>query len=100
MPITPDDSATSPYGLHRPTMADAREAMHRVHGHTGRSAWARLLQAAGMSGDETGDDALPRLLTAMTGLDPVSQLCAQALRIRLASHTHLTAAHTITRSTA
>jgi hypothetical protein len=99
MPTTPDDSARA-YGLHRPTMADAREAMHRVHGHTGRSAWERLLHSAGLSGTETGDDALRPLLTAMAGLDPVSRLCAQALQIRLSSHTHLSAAHTITRSTA
>ena len=71
----------SPYGLHRPTMTDARDAMHRVHGYTGRSAWEQLL-------------------TAMAGLDPVSRLCAHALRIRLSSHTHLSAAHTITRSPA
>jgi len=100
MPITPENSTASPYGLNRPTMADAREAMHRVHGHTGRSSWERLLHAAGLSGTETGDDALDRLLTAMAGLDPVSRLCAQALRIRLSSHLHLSAAHAMTRSTA
>src|SRR5688500_14364019 len=100
MPTTPDDSANGAYGLRRPTMADAREAMHRVHRHTARSAWERLLQSAGLSGDETSDEALHQLLTAMDGLDPVSRLCAQALRIRLSSHTHLSAAHTITRSTA
>ena len=46
MPTTPADTEPGSYGLHRPTMSDAREAMHRVHGHTGRSAWQRLLQAA------------------------------------------------------
>ncbi|AEV85115.1 hypothetical protein ACWT_4091 [Actinoplanes sp. SE50] len=100
MSITSGDTAPGSYGLQRPTMADAREAMLRVHGHTGRSTWERLLQAAGMSGEESGDDALHRLLTAMAGLDPVSRLCAQALNIRLSSHTHLSAAHTMTRSTA
>ena len=100
MPTTPDDGTLSPYGLHRPTMSDAREAMYRVHAHTGRSAWERLLHAAGLTGTETGDEALPRLLTAMAGLDPVSRLCAQALRIRLSSFTHLSAAHTMTRSSA
>ena len=100
MSITSEDPAPGAYGLHRPTMADAHEAMLRVHGHTGRSTWERLLQAAGMSGTETGDGALPRLLTAMAGLDPVSRLCAQALNIRLSSHTHLSAAHTMTRSSA
>jgi hypothetical protein len=88
------------YGLVRPTMTDAREAMHRVHGHTGRSAWARLLTAAQLTGDETDEPALTRLLEAMAHLDPVSKLCAQALRIRLASHTHLAAAHLATRSPA
>jgi hypothetical protein len=98
MATTSEDGAPSPYGLRRPTMSDAREAMYRVHGHTGRSAWERLLQAAGLTGNETGDDALQRLVTAMAGLDPVSRLCAQALRIRLSSHTNLSAAHTMTRS--
>jgi hypothetical protein len=98
MVVTTPADAGSPYGLHRPTMADAREAMHRVHGHTGRSSWTQLLTAAGLTGTETGEAALEQLLTAMAGLDPVSRLCAHALRIRLSSHTHLSAAHTITRS--
>jgi hypothetical protein len=88
------------YGLLRPTMADARDAMHRVHGHTGRSSWARLLAAAQLTGDETDEPSLMRLLEAMSGLDPVSRLCAQALRIRLTSFTHLAAAQNITRSPA
>ncbi|WP_433794814.1 hypothetical protein [Actinoplanes sp. CA-252034] len=101
MPATPGDNAPGAYGLHRPTMSDAREAMHRVHGYSGRSTWERLLQAAGVSGTDTSDEALQRLLTAMAGLDPVSRLCAQALRIRLTSHTHLSAAHdSMTRSPA
>lgn len=100
MATTPGDTTSGSYGLHRPTMSDAHEAMHRVHGHTGRSSWQRLLQAAGVADTETGDDALQRLLTAMAGLDPVSRLCAQALNIRLASHTYLSAAHAMTRSPA
>ena len=100
MPTTPGDTGTSPYGLHRPTMSDAREAMHRVHGHTGRSAWERLLQVAGVSDTDTSAEALQRLQTAMAGLHPVSRLCAQALSSRLSSHTHLSAAHTLTRSPA
>ena len=92
--------ASSPYGLHRPTMTDAREAMHRVHGDTGHTAWAQLLGAARLTGTESDDASLQHLLTAMAGLDPVSRLCAHALRIRLSSHTHLTAAHTMTRSPA
>jgi hypothetical protein len=87
-----------PYGLRRPTMTDAREAMHRVHGDTGHTAWAQLLSAAGLAGTEPDDASLQRLLKAMAELDSVSRLCAHALRIRLSSHTHLTAAHTMTRS--
>ena len=92
----PDPHAAS-YGLRRPTMTDAREAMHRVHGHTGRSHWARLIQKAQLTGNETDEPALLRLIEAMSALDPVSRMCAQALKIRLSAHTHLTAAHTMTR---
>jgi hypothetical protein len=98
--MTPSEPDTSAYGLHRPTMSDAREAMHRVHGHTGRSHWAGLLKATGLTGNETDEPALLRLIEAMASLDQVSRMCAHALRIRLATHTHLTAAHTMTRSTA
>lgn len=97
--MNPTDRQGGAYGLHRPTMTDAREAMHRVHGHAGRSHWARLLAAAGVTGEETGEPDLLRLIDAMAELDPVSRMCAHALRIRLATHTHLTAAHTMTRST-
>jgi hypothetical protein len=94
MPVT---DAGSPYGLHRPTMQGAREAVHRVHGTDGPAVWSQLLKVAG-AGDHDGESALPRLLEAMTHLDPVSRLCAQALRIRLTSHTHLAAAQTLARS--
>jgi hypothetical protein len=97
--VTTPESIGAAYGLTRPTMTDARDAMHRVHGHTGRSAWARLLTAAGLSGNETDEPALLRLLDEMTRLDPISRLCAHALRIRLTSYTHLAAAHLATRST-
>ena len=95
----PGDS-TSPYGLRRPTMTEAREAMHRVHGNTAPATWAHLLQTTGLTGTETGEDALQRLLTAMAALDPVSQLCAHALSIRLSSYTRLSAAHAMSRSRA
>jgi hypothetical protein len=95
--VTTPEQTGSAYGLLRPTMNDARDAMHRVHGHSGRSAWARLLATAELTGTETGEPALLHLLDTMARLDPVSQLCAHALRIRLTSHTHLAAAHTVTR---
>jgi hypothetical protein len=90
--------AGTPYGLHRPTMHDAYEAIHRVHSDDGPAIWARLLSAAGLNGGDSGEPALLRLLKAMEALDPVSRLCAHAMRIRLTSHTHLAAAHTLMRS--
>ncbi|MFI1990970.1 hypothetical protein [Actinoplanes sp. NPDC020271] len=98
--MTTPETTGAAYGLSRPTMADAQDAMHRVHGHTGRSAWASLLDAAKLTGAETDEPSLLRLIEAMTHLDPVSRLCAQALRIRMTSHTHLAAAHLATRSPA
>ncbi|BCJ47359.1 hypothetical protein GCM10010168_70510 [Actinoplanes ianthinogenes] len=98
--MTTDEAATSVYGLRRPTMTDARDAMFRVHGHTGRSSWARLLAAAALTGAETDEAALLHLVDTMTRLDPVSRLCAQALRIRLSSYTHLAAAQLATGSPA
>jgi hypothetical protein len=86
------------YGLHRPTMIDARQAMHRVHAHAGPTQWTSLLERTGLTGDETDEPALLRLVEAMYVLDPVSRMCAQALRIRLTAHTHLTAAQSMTRS--
>jgi hypothetical protein len=93
----PDSSAT-PYGLRRPTVADARTSVHRVHGPDGASVWRSLMISSGMSGDETAPESLPLLLRTMVSADPVTRLCAEALQIRLDSHTHLSAAHAITRS--
>lgn len=96
MPATgPEADAT--YGLQRPTMNDAREALLRVHGIDGPAVWAQLLTAAGLSATSQKEENLPRLLEAMARLDPVSRLCSQAISIRLSSHTHLSAAHTLTR---
>ena len=92
---TPD---RAPYGLRRPTMDDARDAMYRVHGDTGAARWSQLLASISLNGTETDETSFQRLLRAMTDVDPISRLCAQALNIRVASHYHLSAAHTMTRS--
>jgi hypothetical protein len=80
----------TPYGLARPTMDDARASISRVHAGDGPQVWKQLLKAAGLTGDET--DGLERMLAAMHDADPTSRLCALALRIRITSHTQLTAA--------
>lgn len=92
------DSPATPYGLRRPTVADARESLYRVHGDAAPAVWAELLGACRLSGAEDDTGSLARLIEAMSAADPVTRLCGEALRIRLASHTHLSAAHAMTRS--
>ena len=97
MPLSDDDE--TPYGLRRPTMDDARAAVYRVHGELGPRMWSRTLTDTELGGHESDDDSLERLLVALDGADPVSRLCAQALRIRLRAHTVL-ADHVFTGSPA
>jgi hypothetical protein len=92
------DSPATPYGLRLPTVADARQAVYRVHGDSATAIWSSLLGGCRLSGDEEDTGSLARLIDAMIAGDPVTRLCGEALRIRLASHTHLSAAHAITRS--
>ena len=91
-------SAATPYGLRRPTVDDARQAVYRVHRDAGPAVWSGLLAAGRTAGGEDDADALTRLIQAMAEADPITRLCGEALRIRLAAHTHLSAAHAITRS--
>lgn len=84
-----------PYGLRPPTTADARDAVHRVHGADAPRVWAAMLSTAGVTGAEP--TAFERVLAVMEGADPVTRLCAQALRIRLTSYSCLAAAHDMTR---
>lgn len=89
-------SSDASYGLARPTLDDARTAVHRVHGADGPQVWDRLLQAAGSTGTEPG--SLDQILPVMASADPATRLCATALRIRAVSHDHLVAAHSDLRS--
>lgn len=89
-------SSEAPYGLTLPTMDDARDAVHRVHGPDGPRIWSQLLQAAGLTGREP--DALDRMLRLMAAADPTTRLCATALQIRISSYGHLAAAHSTLRS--
>ncbi|GAA4967040.1 hypothetical protein GCM10025331_69690 [Actinoplanes utahensis] len=89
-------SSEAPYGLTSPTMDDARDAVHRVHGPDGPRVWSHLLQAAGLTGQEP--DAFERMLRLMASADPTTRLCATALQIRASSYGHLAAAHSSLRS--
>ncbi|HWS33064.1 MAG TPA: hypothetical protein VN408_10010 [Actinoplanes sp.] len=81
-----------PYGLTRPTVDDARDTVHRVHGADGAQIWQQLAKSAGGSLDD--------LLTVMEAADPTTRLCAVALRIRMTSYDCLAAAHLELRSLA
>ena len=84
------------YGLQLPTVQDAHSSVERVHGARTAQVWARLLADAGLHGREHDRGSLERLLQAMDGSgEPVTALCARALRIRLTSYDRLSAASTI-----
>ncbi len=89
----PQLDEAAPYGLVRPTVDDARVAVHRAHGLGASGVWTELLAAAGLAGHETDDAALQSLLSAMATLDPITQLLARSIRIRNSTYTHLAAAH-------
>jgi hypothetical protein len=90
-------SATGPYGLRRPDLAEARQALERVYGDQTAGVWQRLLDAARLSGTETDRAALDRLLKAMVDTDPVLALCARSVQIRATAYDHLTEVDTIVR---
>ncbi|GLW91083.1 hypothetical protein [Actinokineospora globicatena] len=89
---------TDPYGFRRPTVADAENAIRRLHPTTADQVWTALRAKANLTGTEPDADALTALITAMEGTDPVLSLCAQAFRIRSGTHTALSAAHALVRS--
>ncbi|MBM7775945.1 hypothetical protein JOD54_006149 [Actinokineospora baliensis] len=88
---------TAPYAFPRPTLTDAERAVHRLYPNTGAQVWSALLARTPLTGTETDDQALLDLITTMTRSDEVLSLYAQALRIRVDTHTALTAAHALVR---
>lgn len=81
------------FELYRPGVADALVAVGRTHKAAAPAIWTQLLAAAGLSGHETDDTALNRLLDAMTELDPLSRIAARSLRVRINSYASLAAMH-------
>ena len=81
------------YGLCRPTVADVLVAVGRMHKKDAAAVWAQLLTTAGMSGDETDEAALDRLLDAMSERDPLSRVAARGVRVRMSSYDSLAAVH-------
>ena len=74
------------------TLEHARIALARVHPVTAGQVWAQLLADAGLSGREVERAALERLLDTMNASpEPLTALCARALRIRLSTFDRLSA---------
>ena len=88
----------SPYRLSMPTLVEAREALQRLYGAGSEDVWQPLLQRAGLTGRETDEASLQRLLAVMAAADPVIALCGRALTIRATTYTHLSAAHALINS--
>jgi hypothetical protein len=86
------------YQIRPPTIADAHEALARLHGADFAGTWSGLLATAGLTGRETGAEALDRLLAATRTADPVTSLYGRSLAIRVAAHRHLSAALNIIQS--
>ena len=97
MPTTAPATTSEAYQLRRPDLQEARAAVQRLYAHQSDTIWPALLARAGLTGTETDDVSLHRLLAAMTQTDPVMALCARSLIIRANAYTYLAAAHTLIR---
>ena len=98
-PPTPVEG-TGAYGLRMPTVSDIRTNIVVVHGQNAWQIWQDLLTTTGLTGEEEGREPFERLLSAMsTSGDPVTALCARALRIRLRAFDHLSSVHTLVHPT-
>ena len=95
---TPPHTSATMYGLQRPDLPEAAQAVRRVCGHNTDGVWQQLLTSAGLTGHETDHDSMNRLLTAMRAGTPILAMCAQALTIRAETYDRLTAAHDLIRS--
>jgi len=90
----PTTEYVAAYGLTRPKVGDACEAVERVFGADAPLVWEQILSAAGAG--EHDDRGIERVVDAMIRhQDGVVRLCAQALSIRLSSYTRLAATHAI-----
>lgn len=96
---SPPDGDGSVYGLTAPTLDSARLVVTSLFPEDGGGLWNELLQQSRLTGDETDDAAIQRLIETMKHGDPLLGLAATALWIRLATYHELTTAREIIRST-
>ena len=85
--------STGPYRLARPTLPEARAALHGLYGPHTADIWQNLLFSAGLTGAETTPGSLDRLLAVMQTADPITRLCARGLQVRVAAYEQLARAH-------
>jgi len=87
-------TTVSAYGLARPDLTTAHDALARIFGADVTPIWLELLDAAEVANATAADDAsFERVLAAIEGSErPVVRLCGRALRIRWQSYRHLAAA--------
>ncbi|UQU62101.1 hypothetical protein COUCH_24015 [Couchioplanes caeruleus] len=74
--------ASPVYGLHRPRLTDARGSLHRTL-EDPAPVWDQVLAGAGLTGTETGTDALLTLAHVMMARGGVVEQCGRALDIRM-----------------
>lgn len=96
MPVA--EPQRGPYGLIRPSYADARAALARVHLGKIDSLWENLVAKAGLRTAVPGDAIDDALIRVMISADPVTRLVGQSLQIRIRAYEHLAAAHETIRS--
>ncbi|GAA0588032.1 hypothetical protein GCM10010172_86330 [Paractinoplanes ferrugineus] len=88
---TPEQDATGGHRLARPSLDDARAAVHSLYGpHTG-DIWQNLLFTAGLTGNETSSAAMDRMVAVMQAAEPLVQLCARGLQVRVSAYRSLAA---------
>ncbi len=85
------DTGTGAYRLEPPTLDEAHAALQRLYGPHTADVWHTLLHKASLTGAESESWAFDRLVSVMTGGDPVTQICAQGLAIRSRSYARLAA---------
>jgi HEAT repeat protein len=100
LPHPPPGASSGPYGLPRPDLDEAHQALAEVYAEITDRIWVQLLETADLTGRETDPEALDRVIEAMKDCDPITALCARSLAIRVASFDAITTDRELIGSTA
>ncbi|GAA0237595.1 hypothetical protein [Cryptosporangium japonicum] len=85
LPHPPPGASSGPYGLPRPDLDEAHQALAEIYAEITDRIWTQILHQTGLSGRETDPDALDRVIDAMKSSDPITALCGRSLEIRVAA---------------